>query len=392
MAGGLVGGNYVNSFGTSTVTNSFAMSGVSVSGVNDRLMAGALMAYNTSSVASSYGLGKLSLLGGIGNTIGGLVGRNDIQGSITSSYWDVNQTGLTIGVGSGTATGATSWSAAPTTIPAGFDPAIWGLAPTVNNGYPYLLWQLAFPLNFPGCSYSFDYLIQAFPSQGGAGKITVTAGPGCPWTVGTLPAGIRLTSNGFGTGSGIITFQVLPNVGGALSNSFTIAGQTFTIEQSAFSIPGLAAVGSLGQVASEGGWDFSLIATNLGASAATARFSFADNNGNPLPLPLTFLQSAPATGPELASTIDLKLDPNAQIVMESTGPDSAATLVGSGQVLSTGMVSGFGIFSNPRVHWNAVVPLETRNATRYFLAFDNSAPLTTGVALANLSGKLRTCA
>jgi hypothetical protein len=121
--------------------NSFATGGVLVSGLNDRLMAGALMAYNTGSIASSYALGKLSVQGGSGNTIGGLVGRNDIQGSITSSYWDANQTGLTIGVGSGTATGATSWSAAPTGIPAGFDPAAWGVTPTVDNGYPCLLWQ-----------------------------------------------------------------------------------------------------------------------------------------------------------------------------------------------------------------------------------------------------------
>ena len=387
MAGGLVGGGYVTSFGTSTVMNSFATGGVSVSGVNDRLMVGALMAYNSSSIASSYALGKVSVQGGSGNTIGGFVGSNDIQGSITSSYWDVNQTGLTIGVGSGTATGATSWSAAPTTIPAGFDPAIWGLAPTVNNGYPYLLWQLAFPLNFPGCSYSFDYLSQAFPSQGGTGTITVTTGSGCPWTVSALPAGIQLTSNGFGTGSSIITFQVLPNVGGALSNSFTVAGQTFSIEQSAASIPGLAAAGSLGQVASEGTWDFSLIGINLGASAATARFTFADNNGNPLMLPLTFPQSAPGAGPELASTIDRTLNPNAQIVMESTGPDNVATLVGSGQLSSNGNMSGFGIFSNPKQHWNALVPLETRNASKYILAFDNTSPLTTGLAVASLAAQ-----
>jgi len=143
MAAGLVGGNYVNSFGTSNVVNSFAAGGVSVSGVNDRLMAGALMAYNTGSVTSSYALGKLSVQGGAGNTIGGLVGRNDIQGSITSSYWDATQTGQTIGVGSGIATGAKSWSAAPTTLPAGFDPAAWGLTSAVDNGYPCLLWQPA---------------------------------------------------------------------------------------------------------------------------------------------------------------------------------------------------------------------------------------------------------
>ena len=73
--------------------------------------------------------------------------------------------------------------------------------------------------------------------------------------------------------------------------------------------------------------------------------------------------------------------------MDSTGPDSAATLIGSGQLLSNGNVSGFGIFANPKVKWNAVVPLETRNASRYILAFDNTVPLTTGVAVANLASQ-----
>jgi hypothetical protein len=141
MAGGLVGGGYVTSFGTSNIDNSFAMGGVSASGVNDRLLVGALMGYNKSLIASSYALGKLSVQGGTETTIGGLVGRNDIGSSITSSYWDINRTGLTIGVGSGTATGATSWSGAPAAIPAGFDLAAWGLTPTVDSGYPCLLWH-----------------------------------------------------------------------------------------------------------------------------------------------------------------------------------------------------------------------------------------------------------
>ena len=104
-------------------------------------------------------------------------------------------------------------------------------------------------------------------------------------------------------------------------------------------------------------------------------------------LPLTFPQSAPAAGPELASTLDRTLNPNAQIVMESTGPDNVGPLVGAGQLSSNGNMSGFGIFSNPKQHWNAVVPLETRNASKYILAFDNTPPLTTGLAVANLAAQ-----
>ena len=237
------------------------------------------------------------------------------------------------------------------------------------------------------CTYSLSSVGQAFTASGGTGSITITTQAGCPWTVGTLPAGVTLTSAGSGTGSGSVTFQVVSNGGGDQSSSFTIAGQTFTIEQAAASIAGLAAAGSLGQVASEGTWDFSLIGINLGTASATARFTFTDNNGSPLALPLTFPQLPPAAGPELASTLDRTLHPNAQIVIESTGPDSAATLVGSGQLLSNGAVSGFGIFSNPKPHWNAVVPLETRNASKYILAFDNTGNLTTGVAVASLAAQ-----
>jgi hypothetical protein len=241
--------------------------------------------------------------------------------------------------------------------------------------------------NDPGCTYALDYSGQGFEARGGTGTITITTGANCPWSVGVLPTGITLTSTSSGVGSGSITFQVLPNLGGSVTNSFTIADQNFSIEQSAASIAGLTGAGSLGQVASEGTWDFSLVGVNLGASAATARFTFLDNNGAPLALPLTFPQTPPRSGALLAAILDRTLAPNAQVVMNSSGPDSAPTLIGSGQLASNGNVSGFGVFANPKLKWNAVVPLETRNATKYLLAFDNTLPLTTGVAVANLASQ-----
>jgi hypothetical protein len=235
------------------------------------------------------------------------------------------------------------------------------------------------------CTESLSSGGQAFTASGGTGSITITTQTGCPWSVGALPAGVSLTSAGSGSGPGTVTFQVFPNTGGDVSTSFTIAGQTFTVEQEAASIPGLTPAGSLGQVTSEGTWDFSLDAINLGTPAATARFTFFDNSGNPLAMPLTFPQSPPAAGPELASTLDRTIGSNAQVVIESTGPDSVTQLVGWGQLLTNGNVSGFGIFSDPRLGWNAVVPLETRNASKYILAFDNTGNLATGVAVANLA-------
>jgi hypothetical protein len=239
----------------------------------------------------------------------------------------------------------------------------------------------------PSCSGQLNLSGQAFPAVGGYGAVDVTAGTDCSWTIRDTPPWILPTGPSGGKGNGSVTYQVLGNPGPDRTASFTVAGQTFAVEQSAASIAGLATVGSLGQVASEGTWDFTLDAINLGGSSATTRFSFVDNNGNPLPLPLTFPQSPPAAVPMLAASLDRSLNPNAQIVIESTGPDSAATLIGSGQLLSDGGVNGFGIFSNLKQHWNAVVPLETRNASKYILAFDNTAPLVTGVAVANLAAQ-----
>ena len=256
---------------------------------------------------------------------------------------------------------------------------------TLATWNPYAVVLMESDFTIAGCQYSLSSGGQVFLPSGGPGSVTITTSPGCPWNVSGLPSWVVLTGASSGTGSGTVTFQVFSNADGDVSTSFTIAGQTVTFEQEAASIPGLTPAGSLGQVASEGTWDFSLMAINLGASSATARFTFAGDNGSPLMLPLTFPQLPPAAGPELASTLDRTLVPNAQIVMESTGPDSATTLVGSGQLLSNGNVSGFGIFSNPKVHWNAVVPLETRNASKYILAFDNTGAVTTGLAIANLA-------
>ncbi len=182
-----------------------------------------------------------------------------------------------------------------------------------------------------------------------------------------------------------MTFQVAPKSGGDAASSFTIAGQTFTIEQVAASILGMVPVGSLGQVNAQGGWSFELDAVNLGNIAATARVNFADPSGNPLLMPPIFPQSPATGGAELAATLDRTINPNARLVINSTGSAAAPPLLGSGQLLSNGNVSGLGVLSFPAFNWNAVVPLETRKATTYSLPFDNAGVLTTGVALSNIT-------
>jgi len=283
--------------------------------------------------------------------------------NITAS---VNPAGLAVGVYSTTITiGANGAGNSPLTL-------------------AVTLWIL--PAAMPGsCVYSLSNGGQGFPSQGGSGTITITTAAGCPWTVSNLPAWVTLTSAASGVGSGTVTFAILPNSGGDQSGSFTIQEQTFTVLQEASAVPGLVSAGSLAQVASEGNWDFTLDAINLGSSPAEARFNFSDNNGNPLLLPLTFPQQGSSSGPLLASTLDETLNPNAQVILDSTGPATSTALVGWGQLLTNGGISGFGTFSNLTYGWNAVVPLETRNASSYILAFDNTGSLATGVAIANVA-------
>jgi len=227
---------------------------------------------------------------------------------------------------------------------------------------------------------------QAFGPAGGSGNVSITTSPGCARGISGIPSWVTVTSADSGTGNGTLSYQVAANAEADRTATVAIANASFTVEQEAASIPGLVPVGSLAQVASEGGWSFELDAINLGSSAATARVDFTDGSGSPLLMPVTFPQLPPQAAPELAATLDRTINPNARIVIDSPGPASGSTaLLGSGQLRSNGNVSGFGIFSYPASQWNAVVPLETRNAGTYYLPFDNTGVLATGVALANIT-------
>ena len=62
-------------------------------------------------------------------------------------------------------------------------------------------------------------------------------------------------------------------------------------------------------------------------------------------------------------------------------------LVGSAQLAATGAVDGFAIFHQIATTQEAVVPMETRNASSYLLAFDNTNGLVLGVAVENVSAQ-----
>ena len=236
------------------------------------------------------------------------------------------------------------------------------------------------------CTYSIGAGGQTYSSDSGQGSIAITAAAICPWSVSVsdawiIPDGSSSTS---GMGSGTISYQVAANPGEARWGTITIADQVFTIEQGSFNLVNAVTIGTLAQVVSAGNWKMTLDYFNLGTTSGQLQTRFFSDSELPMALPFTFPQLG-AGGSLIASTLERSLPAGAQFVMETTGPASQLTQVGWGQLLGTGNLSGFGIFSDSATNGEAVVPLETRNAAKYILAFDNTGGLVTGVAIANSS-------
>jgi hypothetical protein len=182
------------------------------------------------------------------------------------------------------------------------------------------------------------------------------------------------------------------NGAGERNSVITIAGVNFTVEQAAGALPGLAFIGSMAHLAAEEYWTTAFTVVNKDSNSAIARLSFFGDVNNPggngaLTLPLAFpLQPGPAL-PLLAASLDRTVAPNATLIVDTAGPQVSPVLVGSAQLRATGALDGFAIFHQIATNQEAVVPLETRSASSYLLAFDNTSGLTLGVAVANMSAQ-----
>ena len=149
----------------------------------------------------------------------------------------------------------------------------------------------------------------------------------------------------------------------------------------------------MAHLAAEENWTSTFTLVNKGTTAAQARLSFfgdatVDPSGNgPLALPLTIPQQGSTSGPLLAASFDQTIAANASSIVTTAGPQTPPVLVGSAQLASTGAVDGFAIFHQNVTTQEAVVPMETRNASSYLLAFDNTGGVALGVAVENVSAQ-----
>ena len=145
-------------------------------------------------------------------------------------------------------------------------------------------------------------------------------------------------------------------------------------------------------IAAEENWITTFTLVNKGAASPLARLSLfgdpTDPSGNgPLALPLTFPRQPAATGALLAASFDQSIAANASLIVATAGPQTPPVQQGSAQLSATGNVDGFAIFHLIPGAQEAVVPMETRNANSYLLAFDNTGGVVLGVAVANVSGQ-----
>jgi len=213
--------------------------------------------------------------------------------------------------------------------------------------------------------------------------------------IGTPGATIALAGSGHASFVLSAQFPITANKRGTIEFDTPPGGQIaalgirFTPPNNALTtIPALANVGtsggSIAHIASGNGWQTTFVLINAGTSGAQAHLKFFDDNGSPLVLPISFTQFG-LSPIGLVSSVDRTLAAGAMQLFQSANPDASLVQTGSAQLTTDGHVSGFVIFRYNPTGQEAVVPIESRNANAYLLAFDDTGGTATGIAVNSIS-------
>ena len=151
-------------------------------------------------------------------------------------------------------------------------------------------------------------------------------------------------------------------------------------------IPALANVGltggSIAHIATGNGWQTTFVIVNTGTASAQAHLKFFADDGTPLAIPI----GPPGVITSTSSSVDQTVAAGATLLLQSAAPlSNPAPTIGSAQLTTDGHVGGFVIFRYNPNGQEAVVPLESRNASAYILAFDNTGGTATGIAINSVS-------
>jgi C1A family cysteine protease len=91
----------------------------------------------------------------------------------------------------------------------------------------------AFAINGSVCKYSISPMSESFSASGGTGSVNVTTQSECSWTATSNVPWIIVTSGSSGMGTGAVEYSVEVNTGSSRTGTMTVAGRTFTVNQSA---------------------------------------------------------------------------------------------------------------------------------------------------------------
>ena len=136
------------------------------------------------------------------------------------------------------------------------------------------------------CSYSLSANNQSFSSSGGPGSVNVATTSGCAWTAVSNADFVSITSGASGTGNGAVSYTVAANTSTARSGTATIAGKTYTVNQSAASTSGGGGLSITTQNLPTGnvGANYS---TTLSATGGQTPYTWSINGALPSGLSLT---------------------------------------------------------------------------------------------------------
>jgi uncharacterized protein (TIGR03437 family) len=96
----------------------------------------------------------------------------------------------------------------------------------------------------PACQYQTSLSTQSFGAGGGTGTINVNTQAGCVWSAQSQASWLTVNPPASGTGPGQATFIVQANPGGARQTAINVAGQNFSIVQSAAGVGGALSITS----------------------------------------------------------------------------------------------------------------------------------------------------
>lgn len=143
------------------------------------------------------------------------------------------------------------------------------------------------------CTFALSSQSATVAAAGGNGSVNVTAASGCTWTADTGSNFITIASGASGNGNGTVNYSVAANTGTGRSATLSIAGETFTVNQSGASGPAPLTIVTGSNL--PGGIATSAYSATLSASGGQPPYSWQVTAGS-LPSGLTLTSSSGAIG------------------------------------------------------------------------------------------------